>query len=556
MRQALGATHLQLLRRLAAESMLLTAAGEAIGLLFAWWSAPLFRRIPMPVPAPITLAFNWRMVAISLAISVVASLCFTAVAAWKGLRAEVQRVLLTSSRGLTTRTFAQRALVVTQLAVGCIIATAAMLLGRSLWNVQHVNVGFETANRVGARVSLSDQNYSTSQAAIFYRRLEEALQRTPGVEDVAFEQSAVLEVLRAVGRFRPDSAEPLSARYDAVSPGYFRTLAIPAVSGRAFDDHDTAASEPVIVINQTMARLLGEHPLGEMLTEDGRAWGLRSGTRLRIIGIVKDAQYNAITEPPQPYAYLPIAQSPHPDLEVYIHARMPQGEALALLRSEVHRLDPRVSLSDAGTLTDRVSTAETLPRSSAIAATALAGIAVFLALVGVYGVMTTSIENQRRELAIRSALGASTFSLVRRVVGEGTLLTVGALAAGIVGSLVGARALGGLLFGVQPYDLWSLVGGACFVLAARGRRGEPDPAGLQRDRSRLRTSAASTIRPASTSACDCARAACKAERSASSSQSPGSRGRSSSSVPSGRSIGSSTTRRPSCTRALIVMGPA
>jgi putative ABC transport system permease protein len=194
-------------------------------------------------------------------------------------------------------------------------------------------------------------------------------------------------------------------------------------------------------------------------------------------------QYNGITEGPQPYVYLPVAQWTSTDLEVYVHTRMSPSEGIALLRDQVHRLDPQVALTDVGSLTERVSLAQVVPRSSAVAALVLAVIAVFLALVGVYGVMTASIENQRRELAVRSALGASPRHLIWRVVREGALLTSAAVGFGVAGSVVGAGALTGLLFGVQPHDLWSIVASGCLILAASAvawiaparRAGNADP---------------------------------------------------------------------------------
>jgi putative ABC transport system permease protein len=484
LRQAIGATRVRLFRRLAAESLLLTAGGGVTGVLLAWWSAPLFRDIPMPAPAPVRLAFDWRLIAIALAISFAASLAFTIITAWKGARHDIQQVLKSSSRGVTTKTLAQRMLVVAQLAIGCVIVTAAALLLRSFCNVQRIDLGFDPADRVAALVWLGDQNYSHAQAATFYRRLQEALERHPRVEGVAFESRAVLERIRTVGTFMlRQSPDPVSARFDAVSPGYFRTMGVPVLAGRAFDDHDTASSEPVMIVNRTMAQLLGRDPVGQIVVEDGKIWGRQSGTRVRVVGVVTDVQYNGITEGPQPYVYLPVAQWTSTDLEVYVHTRMSPSEGIALLRDQVHRLDPQVALTDVGSLTERVSLAQVVPRSSAVAALVLAVIAVFLALVGVYGVMTASIENQRRELAVRSALGASPRHLIWRVVREGALLTSAAVGFGVAGSVVGAGALTGLLFGVQPHDLWSIVASGCLILAASAvawiaparRAGNADP---------------------------------------------------------------------------------
>ncbi len=345
--------------------------------------------------------------------------------------------------------------------------TVAALLLRSFWNVQRIDIGFDPTDRIAAQVWLSDQNYTDVQAAAFYRRLQQALEGSPQVEGVAFESRAVLERIRTVGTFTfHRSPDPVSARFDSVSPEYFRTMGIPIVTGRAFDENDTASSEAVMIVNRTMATLLGNDPLAAILVEDGKIWGRHSGTRVRVIGVVGDVQYNGITEGRQPYVYLPASQWTSTDLEVYVRTRITATDAIALLRDQVHRLDPQVALTDVGSLTDRIGLAEVVPRSSALASIGLAGIAVFLALVGVYGVMTVSIENQRRELAVRSALGAAPWHLIRRVIVEGTLLTSGALVVGVAGSLAGARGMAGLLFGVQPYDVWSLVAAVCLVVAA------------------------------------------------------------------------------------------
>ena len=466
-RQALGGTRFHLFRRLAAESVLLTTAGGASGVLLAWWTAPLFRNMPMPAPAPVTVAFDWRLVVIALGISFVASLAFTTVTGWKCAHSDVQQVLASASRGFTRKTLTQRTLVVAQLAIGCVVVTAAALLLRSFWSVQRIDIGFDPADRVAAQVRLSDQNYTDSRAAGFYRHLQESLERRPQVEGVAFEWNAVLERIRTVGTFAVrQSPDAVSARFNAVSPGYFHTMGIPMIAGRAFDEHDTASSEAVAIVNRTMATLLGNDPLGQVLVEDGKVSGRRSGTRARVIGVAADVQYNGITEGPQPYVYFPAAQWTSTDLEVYVHARMPATEAIALLRDEVRRLDPQVALTDVGTLAARIRAAQVVPRSSALASMALAAIAVFLALVGVYGVMTASIENQRRELAVRSALGASPSHLIWHVIGEGILLTTAALVCGIAGSLFGGRAIAGLLFGVQPQDLWSLATAVGLIVAA------------------------------------------------------------------------------------------
>jgi predicted permease len=356
-------------------------------------------------------------------------------------------------------------LVVAQLAVGCVMATAAILLVRSLSNVQHVDVGFDSAQRIAARVSLSDQRYTPEQVIAFYRQLQQALELNPQIQSVGFESNAVLEIIRTTRQFAVARADqPISARVDSVSGDYFRTLGLPVLAGRPFDEHDTAESEPVVIVNQTFASRLGGDAVGRVLRATGSVG--HPGKAARIVGIVRDAQYNGITEAPQPFVYLPVTQSSAADLYVYIHSTLAPAQAIMLLRSEVRRLNPEVPLTDVGPLGDRVTAAQIVPRSTAIASTTFATIAVFLALVGVYAVMTTSIENRRREFAIRSALGASPSFLVRRVLRETATLTLIACAIGVAGSLAAARAVAGLLFGVRPHDPASLVGAAGLILVA------------------------------------------------------------------------------------------
>ena len=459
-RQALGGTRLQLFRRLAAKSIVLTVAGGIAGLVLAFWGSAWVQRIPVPVPAPLGVTFDARLGAIAVAVSLVASLLFTTLSAWKGLRSNMQTVLSSCAGTLTHKPNAQRVLVIAQVALSCVMLIAGGLLLRSLLNVNRIDVGFNPANRLTAMVGLSDQGYTPASGRLFYQRLQDSLEHRVQVHAIAFEWNALLAPMRSTNKFLiPQRPEPLQARYNVVSAGYFKTLDIAVRAGREFDRQDGQTTEPVAIVNETLAALFVGSPVGQTLRKpDGTS-------PRRIVGVVRDTKYNGITEPSQPFVYMPFAQVFRQDMHVYLDLRTSTAEGLELLRTELRALDPNVSLSDVRTLTAQLDGARAVPRASAVVSGALSGIAVFLALVGIYGVMTTSIEHRKRELAIRSALGAAPPDIIKRVVLEGAVLTAIGLAVGLIASLATGRFVSGLLFGVEAHDVIVFLSVPALILA-------------------------------------------------------------------------------------------
>jgi predicted permease len=460
LRQALGGTRLQLLRRLAAESIVITALGGTIGLVLAFWGARWVEHVPVPVPAPVGVTLDARLAAIAIGVSLVSSLLFTTMSAWKGLRSDVQTVLSATTGSLASKPTAGRLLVIGQVTLSCVMLIAGGLLLRSLWNVNIIDVGFDASNRVSGMVDLSDQGYTTTRARRFYQRLRDHLLDHDQVQAVAFEWNAVLTPVRGTARFLlSGQSEPLQARFNIVSSGYFNALDIPVRAGREFTSQDVETAEPVAIVNDTLALLLDGPAVGQILRSV-------DGSAARIVGVVRDVKYNGITEPSQPFVYLSAGQVFRPDMHVYLRMRSSPADGLALLRAELRALDPNVSLSEAGTLTAQLDEARTVPRAAAVVSCGLAGIAVFLAVVGIYGVMTTSIQSRQRELAIRSALGATRGDIIKRVAWEGAVLTTIGLACGLLGSLATGRVLSDLLFGVAPHDAWVFIAAPSLVFAA------------------------------------------------------------------------------------------
>jgi predicted permease len=443
-RQALGATRGQLMRRLVAESFILTVLGGTIGVLLTFWSATLVEGVAVPAPVHIGLTANVRLLAVALAVSLVASLLFTTVFALKGLAHDIRGVLASFAAAVAPRTAVQHALVVAQVAISCLCLTAAGLLVRTALAVDRIEIGFDSTNTVTGVIGLGDQGYTTATGTAFYERLQEDLEQQPQVESVALEWNPPLGTMRASGRFAVAGRGAVDARYDVVGPGYFSALRIPLIAGREFERTDSQAGEPVAIVNETMAARLGSSAVGQTL-----GVGTEKSPR-RIVGVARDVKYNGVTEPAQPFVYLPLRQAYRRD--VWVHVRTHAAGAEALLRARLRLLDPGVALSDVHTLSQQLDQARATPRIAARLAGGMAAIAMFLALVGVYGLLAATVDQRKRELSIRAALGATPRDIVKGVALEGIRLTVAGSAIGVGMSFLGSSLLAGLLYGVPPRD--------------------------------------------------------------------------------------------------------
>ena len=443
LRQALGATRAQLLRRLLAESAILTALGAIAGVCLAYEAAAFVSNIPVPVPAQIGLTPNVRLIAISIAVALVASLIFTTTFALKGLSADIRSVLASSNAAVVARSGLQRLLVIVQVAVSCVCVSAAGLLVRSALAVDGVDVGFDAERVVMGQVGLGDQGYTAANGVDFYQRLQADLAEEPGVESVALEWNAALGSIRGTARFATGS-DAVQARYNVVSPNYFETLRIPLVAGRTFEWRDSVGGEPVALINETFAARLRGDAIGSLMTMSGEP------TSRRIIGIIREVKYNGVTEPPQPFVYLPLAQAFRAD--AWIHVRTTRPDVDVLLRDRLRHFDPNVALSDVHMLSEQLDRSRAAPRTSARVSAALAAIAVFLALVGVYGLLAASVDQRARELSIRAALGATPRDILASVAFSGLRLTAIGLGLGLLASMAASSLLSTLLYDVQPRD--------------------------------------------------------------------------------------------------------
>ena len=458
-RRALGASRRDLVRPLAAELALLVGAGGLAALAVLRWVGPVLSALPQLAPlgaataspgagaAPWTLAVagaTWA--AVCLGLLLVTSIRPPALAGAPGPR-------------VTGRGGRQRALVAAQVAVSAVLVVSAGLLLRSAYGVAAIPRGFVPEGVVVAQ--LHTAGYADAEGHVFYRRLLDALRAGGPVSSAALAwHTPFSEFTLNVSVEIPGTS--LLVLGNAVSADYFRTLGVVVLEGREFTAADHPDSPLVAIVNRTLAeRLWPARPaVGQVLT-----FPLSGGDRT-VIGVVDDVRYRRLAEPTRPLAYLPLAQRFFP--RAFVHARSPAGAGATLqhVRDVLADLDPGVPLSRAGTLRDRVDEALARWRAPALLAGLLALVTLVLTMGGLYAVLTMTVGQRTRELAIRMALGAREASVRRMVLAEGLRLVVAGVLVGLAAAVPLTRLLESQLYGIAPHDAATLALGLLGLIAA------------------------------------------------------------------------------------------
>jgi putative ABC transport system permease protein len=349
-------------------------------------------------------------------------------------------------------------LVVAQIAVASVLLVVAGLLMRSFLMLANIEPGADVERVIAGRISVPAARYRTpDDRARFVARLIERLAQRPGV--VAAAATSYLPVggpgfglgrlFLPEGRPEPPAAPDVDALWNVVTPAYFRTVGIPLLQGRAFDDRDGSTSPPVIIVSHSFARLMfgDENPLGRRI----RSW--RDENVLReIVGVVADVRYSGLADEQSSLVYVPHAQQGWGGMVVAIRAAGDPAPLAAVLRQEVARLDSELAVADVGTMAAFASASIARERFSTMLLAAFGLTALLLAAIGIYGVMAYAVGRRTRELGVRSAMGATPGQLAADVLGRGLSLTAAGTAVGLAAGVFTAKALEGLLFGVEATD--------------------------------------------------------------------------------------------------------
>ncbi len=452
-RLALGAGRRRIVAQLLAESLLLFAAGGVAGFALAWWGTSLLTRLPLPSPQPILLDLrpDGGVLAYALAVALATGLLFGLLPALQSTRPDLVAALRDGGGAGLRRSALRRGFAAAQVGVCLVLLAAAGLFLRSLQHAGRVDAHFRPDGVEVASLDLALDGYNEETGPVFQRALLRQLRSTPGVDgaalaiDLPMDLSANGSPVWPEGWQDPDG-RGLGADFNVVSPGYFETLRIPVLRGRAFSDADREGAPPAVVVNAALARAVwgDDDPVGRRLRFGGPEAELRT-----VVGVVPDVKNQTLGETVSPIAYLPLAQYYRSEVYVLLHGRRTDAAAL---RRAVLAADPKLSLGQVQPL-EAVSGVGLLPqRLAATLATALGALALFLAILGVYGVVSFSVARRRRELGIRSAVGASAAELVRLVVSSGLRAAAPGLAVGLLAALAVGRLARGFLFGISPLD--------------------------------------------------------------------------------------------------------
>jgi predicted permease len=374
-------------------------------------------------------------------------------------------------------------LVVLQVSLSFMLLVAGALLLESLEKIRSTSPGFSTTSVVTTGVSLVAAGYDVPRAKIFQDELMDRLRTVPGIQSAAFAAVTPLGYMGfsstpvALDGYQPAPNEQPELEYNQVSPGYFATLGIPLSSGREFTRSDDENAPLVAIVNRTMVERYwhGEDPLGRRLQVKGH-WA-------RVVGVVADSKYESIGETPKPFFYVPLRQEFVRDPDLNIRTTQSLQSTLAAVLRQVHALDPNLALYEMLTLQEQVNRATSSQVVAVTLVSTLGGLALLLASVGLYGVMSYAVAQSKRELGLRMALGADSNNLLRLVISRGLRLTAGGLLFGAAAALALTRLLGQLLYHVSPHDPWVFASAfavmiataisACLLPAWRASRTDP-----------------------------------------------------------------------------------
>jgi len=462
-RIAIGAGRWRVMRQLLVESALLALAGGLAGLLMAWWGTELLVRLgAAELPRADEIAIDGWVLAFTFGASLVAGVVFGLAAAIQASRTDLNLNLKEGSAGVAgRRSWLRSALVVGEVAAALMLSAGAGLMIHTLWQLRHAPIGFLTRNVLTMEVELPWPKYDGPKAAEFYRSVLGRVHALHGVEAAAFVNTLPMGGGETFAGFQPEGAPDSpenSAQFRTISPGYFRTLGIPLIEGRVFTDQDIPGRPSVAIVNKTFARrFFGGHALGHRISQGRDEWS-------EIVGVIGDIRFSKLSSEPLPEIYHPLTQEPRTLMWLAVHTTDDPLRLVASVRGAIQALDSDVPISSVTTMEERVSSSlGTSPFLLWLLIT-FAGVAMVLASVGGYAMMSYAVAQRTHEIGVRMAVGARGEDILALVVGQGLRLAVLGVAIGLAGSFAVTRVLASFLYGVSPADPIAL-GAASLVMA-------------------------------------------------------------------------------------------
>jgi putative ABC transport system permease protein len=487
-RLSVGAGRDRLLKQLLTEGLILTGLAAAGGLIVANWCRnllvlllPARGGVRMNLPGEI----DWRVLAFSAGVCLISTLLFGLVPAIQASKIDLASALKSESGGVVggrRRGLVRSGLVLVQVALSFVLLVGAGLLFQSLRSVQNTNPGFYTHGVLATSIDFDAAGYDAQRTKTFQDQLIDRLQALGGVESAAFVRiipfgyrSYSSAPIVVEGYETPPDAQ-LTIDYNEIGPGYLATMGIPVISGREFTRADNETAPLAAVVNEAMAAQCwrGQNAVGQRFQVKGR-W-------MQVAGIAKMSKHRNLTETPRPFFYVPMRQN-NAGYGLTIRTSLPQETMAKALAREIHSLDQNLAPGEVITMQEQVDRTMAVQKVAVTMLGVFGGLALLLAAIGLYGVMSYTVSQSKRELGLRMALGAGAADLMKMVMSHGLALTAGGLVLGAAAALGLTRLIGSMLYNVSPRDplafgtafvvmtIASLA--ACFLPARRATRTDP-----------------------------------------------------------------------------------
>jgi predicted permease len=467
-RLSLGATRSRLIRQLLTESLLLASMGGALGILVGYWGKQLLPGAPGQMTP-----LDWRILAFVLVITGVTGIIFGIAPALRGTGINVNAALKETSRSVMgSRSRLGKSLLIVQVAISLMLLVGAGLFLRTLHNLRHVDVGFNPQNLLLFRVSPQLNRYDDKRTIALYRDMMDRIGSIAGVRGVAMSSPALLSGsvnstsiyvqgrVYAVGSLRGDGN---SINRLVISPNFFDLMGIPVIMGRGFTDHDSESAPKVVVINEAAARKYfpNENPIGQRFGSS-----LETTGQLEIVGVLRDAKYDSVRDAAPPTMYVPFLQNAARGFGMFEvrTAGNPTG-VVGRVRDTIRQIDPNLPVMDVSTQIEQVEKRFLQEKVFAQAYSLFGALALLLASVGLFGLMSYNVSRRTNEIGIRMALGAQREDVQGLIMRESMILVAVGVVIGLALAIAGSRFVATLLYGLAPTDLMTM-GLAIVVMVA------------------------------------------------------------------------------------------
>ncbi len=472
-RLSLGATRWRLIRQLLTESLLLAGVGGALGILVGYWG-----RLLLPGAASRMTGMDWRILLFVIIVTGVTGILFGIAPALRGTGVNVNSALKETSRSVVgSRSALGKSLLIAQVAISLVLLVGAGLFLRTLNNLRHVDVGFNPQNLLLFRVSPQLVRYDEKRSTLLYQNMMERLAAAPGVRGVAMSQPALLTgSVNSTSIYVHGRAYPPGGIRDSsnnihrvvVSANFFDVMQIPLQTGRSFNDRDSATAPKVVIINEAAARryFAGEQPIGRRFGSS-----VETANQLEIVGVLRDAKYNSVRESAPPTMYVPFTQARPGNAVFEVRTAGDAAAATGAVREVVRQIDPNLPMMDVTTQIEQVELRFAQEKLFAQAYALFGAVALLLASIGLFGLMSYNVSRRTNEIGIRMALGAQRGDVLQLVMRESMLLVAIGIVVGLGVAFGASHYVATLLYGLPPTDLMSIGLAVVLMVAVAGIAG-------------------------------------------------------------------------------------